>query len=162
MYLSMGFFEHIYLSDKMQVMILAGGFLAIFLVILLIFRMFSGEKKVYKERSSKSHIKKTSKNHQSGKISKQAVRYMEQFREYWNEFYDIKAVLENILLEYKSGSKEGKVIRQSLDYLDNSYMKDYQTALKFIDDYFNEDDIRLMHQECIRYLIEKMLQNEAE
>ena len=162
MYLNMGFFEHIYLSDKMQVMILAGGFLAIFFAILCIFKVFSVEKRVHKKHSSKKNIKKAFKNHHSEKNSKQGVQYMEWFREYWNESYDIKAVLEKVLPEYKSGSQEGKVIKRALDYLDNSYMKDYQTALKFIDEYFNEEDIRLMHQECMRYMIEKKLQNEIE
>ena len=156
--------SHIYLSDQQQIMILAIGFFIIFIAIFVILRIFSDETAKRKPKKVKQEVYDENEDSYeedekeiSIKRSKKAIQYEEKYLTFWNETRDIKATLNKLEGEYKSSGKEGKAIRKAIEYLEKSIMKDYQTAFSYIENVFNDDEIRRIHEESIKYIYSHLL-----
>ena len=81
------------------------------------------------------------------KKKKLQLHYMLAFKDRYKDVNNIKATISDISEEFSSDKKFYGSLKKCLFYLDNSLLKDYKTALGFIEkDY---PDLKSFHKEYI-------------
>lgn len=91
-------------------------------------------------------IKKRNKK----KKNQEMKKYIDEFKKYfYNTSYNIKETLMKVNENFNEKSKIHIIICKALFYLDNSIDRDYVTALKIIEEYFNHIDVSDLHKGSI-------------
>lgn len=83
------------------------------------------------------------------KRKEHAVLYIKFFEEQFQEVRDIRKTLMAIQKKYKAHSVENEAIGEALDYLDHSILRDYKTALGYIERIFRTENVVQLHENCI-------------
>lgn len=84
------------------------------------------------------------------KKKKEMMEYIDEFKRcFCITSYNIKQTLIKVNEKFDKKSKVHNVINKSLFYLDNSINRDYMTALKIIEEYFDNIDVSDLHRESI-------------
>ena len=76
-------------------------------------------------------------------------KYCALFSKSFEETKDIKMALTAVSEKYHSGTF-GKTVSGAINYLENSIMRDYKTALMMISNYFRSKKVERMHDEFIQ------------
>lgn len=83
------------------------------------------------------------------KLQKGSEKYIGLFSKEFDEKKNIKLTMEAVLKEYGDKTMESKALKAGLYYLEHSIMKDYQGALRYIENVFDSNDVRNEHRRCL-------------
>lgn len=87
------------------------------------------------------------------KVQKGANKYMDLFKEHFEREKDIKETMKKVLGEYKSNTMEAKALKAGIYHLEHTIMKDYSSALKYIEDVFESEEVHKMHEEYLEEVL---------
>lgn len=79
---------------------------------------------------------------------KKILKYKESFEDSFLKNNDIRQTMTDMLAIYKKGAL-ADAIKAGLYYLDHSILRDYDTALGFIERELDDDRIDALHSQCI-------------
>lgn len=83
-------------------------------------------------------------------MKKREAKYLNNFTEAYYASHDIKKTMEKIRSLYKDREKEAQAIDAGLYYLDHSLLRDYQSALGYMELLFPNGEIKKFHLQCIK------------
>lgn len=72
-------------------------------------------------------------------------QYISHFNSFYSENKNVKSTLEALLTVYKKNSDEAKLINKALFYLNHSILRDYATALSFIEKKYDSKEVKALH-----------------
>ena len=76
-------------------------------------------------------------------------KYIENFNKFYGENKNVKTTLEQLKPLYKPKSDEGKMIDKALFYLNHSILRDYATALSFIEKKYDSKEVKALHKSVL-------------
>lgn len=83
------------------------------------------------------------------KKEKKILFYGENYRKVFWKTKDIRQTMTELTTLYKKNSKEAQALKAGLFYLDRSLIKDYSTALSYIEEVMDDDRIDKLHKDSI-------------
>ena len=84
-----------------------------------------------------------------------ALAYAKYFETCYNDTHDIYRTLVAVKRNYRQTSAEFQIITNALYYLDNSVLRDYETALFRIEKEFKIPEVRATHEKCLSQVFEE-------
>lgn len=80
---------------------------------------------------------------------RKSKRYLETFQRVYENERNVPQALETASDEFRKKSREAKVIRQALFYLDHSIFRDYETAFDIIEEEIKGRKVKDYHTDVI-------------
>lgn len=72
-------------------------------------------------------------------------KYIDNFKNFYGETKNVKTTLESLKTLYKPKSDETKLIDKALFYLNHSILRDYKTALSYIEKKYDSKEVKAFH-----------------
>lgn len=76
-------------------------------------------------------------------------KYKNKFIALFTKTKDVRQTMQGLLSIYRKNSAEAKALKAGLYYLDHSILRDYDSALSYIEYLLDDDRVDEMHKKCI-------------